>query len=187
MREKGGGVDSDNFFVWAQHFAQSVRDQTLGGRKVLLTYDGCRYHMSLKEGFMRVGARRARNVLHLQCSSPRLQGILHPEKYIFIAMLLDPKKIFGVLRSGDDIAHVLTINGIENLMEAKRMYVRDAVLGCSVQVTASELVDTTHGAVLTSTQALAASRDKARHDAQKRIQKQVDSGRKSLAAARRGC
>eukprot|EP00171_Calliarthron_tuberculosum_P005712 IDg5712t1 len=47
MREKVGGVDTTNFYNWALLFIESVRDLTANGRKVLLTYDAYRAHMSL--------------------------------------------------------------------------------------------------------------------------------------------
>lgn len=47
MRKEGGGVDSSNFLEWASKFVEHVRPLTCGGRKVLLTYDGYRAHMSL--------------------------------------------------------------------------------------------------------------------------------------------
>ena len=47
MREKGGGVDSDNFLKWADCFVNSVSDLTANGRKLLFIYDGYRSHMSL--------------------------------------------------------------------------------------------------------------------------------------------
>jgi len=48
MREEVGGVDSDAFLDWAKHFIIHVRDLTQNGRKVLLTFDGYRSHMSLR-------------------------------------------------------------------------------------------------------------------------------------------
>ena len=48
MREQNGGVDSNNFYEWAKLFVNHVKDLTFGGRKVLLTYDGYRSHMSLR-------------------------------------------------------------------------------------------------------------------------------------------
>ena len=47
MRKEGGGVDSSNFLAWAKQFVHSVKDLTAGGRRLLLTYDGYRSHMSL--------------------------------------------------------------------------------------------------------------------------------------------
>eukprot|EP00171_Calliarthron_tuberculosum_P001354 IDg1354t1 len=46
-REECGGVDAANFLNWSKAFVESVRDLTANGRKVLLTYDGYRSHMSL--------------------------------------------------------------------------------------------------------------------------------------------
>ncbi len=84
---------------------------------------------------------------------------------------MDRTKLLGVPRprSADRISPVLTVYDLEKLVEAKRVSVRDAVLGCNVQVTASGFVDRTHGAVLTCTEALGAARVKAKRDAQKRI------------------
>jgi len=48
MREKVAGVDSNSFFQWAEMFCKFVEPQTAGGRKVLLTYDGYRSHLSLR-------------------------------------------------------------------------------------------------------------------------------------------
>lgn len=42
------GVDKANFIRWAMGFVDEVKDLTAGGRKVLLIYDGCRSHMSVK-------------------------------------------------------------------------------------------------------------------------------------------
>lgn len=48
MREEHGGVDGNNFYQWAEMFIQHVHELTVGGRKVLLTYDGYRSHMSIR-------------------------------------------------------------------------------------------------------------------------------------------
>lgn len=47
MREAGGGVDSQNFALWAAHFINSVQHLTINQRKILLILDGYRSHMSL--------------------------------------------------------------------------------------------------------------------------------------------
>ncbi len=93
---------------------------------------------------------------------------------------MDPTKLRGVPRprSEDNISHVLTVNDLQKQMEAKRVSVLDAVLGCNVQIAAS-----THWAALTSPEALAAARVKANRDAQKRIREQVEERSMALAAA----
>lgn len=48
MWEDVGGVDSANFYNWAQVFVAIVRDLTPDGRKVLLTYDAYRAYMALR-------------------------------------------------------------------------------------------------------------------------------------------
>eukprot|EP00171_Calliarthron_tuberculosum_P002526 IDg2526t1 len=47
-RDDRGGVDGDNFLQWAKLFVAHVKDLTAGGRKVLLTYDAYRSHMTLR-------------------------------------------------------------------------------------------------------------------------------------------
>lgn len=100
---------------------------------------------------------------------------------------LDPTNLLGVplTRSSDDSSHVLTVIDLENIIEAKRMSVRDAVLGCNFHVTASRFFDRTQGAVLTYTEALDASRDQERCDSKKHILEQVEGSRKAMSAARR--
>ena len=44
--QRARGVDSDNFLSWAKVFVDYVRDLTVDGGKVLLTYDGDRAHLS---------------------------------------------------------------------------------------------------------------------------------------------
>ena len=48
MEPSSPGVNSSSFFQWAQKFTASIRHIVGGGRKVLLTYDGYRIHMTLK-------------------------------------------------------------------------------------------------------------------------------------------
>lgn len=48
MREKVAGIDGNSFFKCAKIFCDFVRPQTAGGRKVLLTCDGYRSHLSLQ-------------------------------------------------------------------------------------------------------------------------------------------
>jgi len=48
MRDQNGGVDSENFYQWARLFVESVKDLTSNGRKLLLTYDAYRAHLSLR-------------------------------------------------------------------------------------------------------------------------------------------
>jgi len=48
LRLENGGVDSENFRNWALRFVTFVSDLTEGGRKVLLTYDAYRAHLSLE-------------------------------------------------------------------------------------------------------------------------------------------
>ena len=48
MREEFAGVDSKCFYEWAKHFSAHIIDLTGDGRKVLLTLDSYRSHMSLK-------------------------------------------------------------------------------------------------------------------------------------------
>lgn len=43
-----GGVNSNNFYLWAQHFVAHIAPLTNGGRKVLLIYDAYRAHMTLR-------------------------------------------------------------------------------------------------------------------------------------------
>lgn len=56
IRSEVAGVDKINFLGWAHRFVAEVSDLTVGGRKVLLLYDGYRSHMgyqvlkTLKEG-----------------------------------------------------------------------------------------------------------------------------------------
>ena len=47
MRERGGGVDTANFFQWAVQLAQHVQYLTSWGCKVLPIMDGYRSHMAL--------------------------------------------------------------------------------------------------------------------------------------------
>lgn len=47
MRDDIGGVDSANLLAWAKRFVEEVRGLTAGGRKILLSYDGYRAHLSL--------------------------------------------------------------------------------------------------------------------------------------------
>ena len=48
MEPSSPGVNSSSFFQWAQKFTASIQHIVGGGRKVLLTYDGYRSHMTLK-------------------------------------------------------------------------------------------------------------------------------------------
>ena len=48
VRDKVGSVDSTNFVFWATHFARSLVDLTANGRKIILTFDAYRAHMSLR-------------------------------------------------------------------------------------------------------------------------------------------
>eukprot|EP00171_Calliarthron_tuberculosum_P023847 IDg23847t1 len=48
VREDRGGVNSDNFLQWAKMFVAHVKDLTTAGRKVVLTYDAYRSHMTLR-------------------------------------------------------------------------------------------------------------------------------------------
>lgn len=48
MRPEIASVDSKNFYEWAVHFVDHVGDLTANNRKVLLIYDGCPSHMSLR-------------------------------------------------------------------------------------------------------------------------------------------
>ena len=48
FREEIGGVDSECFYLWALKFTQYISRLTCNGRKVLLTYDAHRSHMSLR-------------------------------------------------------------------------------------------------------------------------------------------
>lgn len=48
IREKNGGVDSENFFEWATLFVQYRRDLSAGGRKILLLYDVNRAQIRLR-------------------------------------------------------------------------------------------------------------------------------------------
>ena len=48
MREKIAGFDTINFIHWSKNFVESVRNLLVGGRKILLVYDGYRAHMSLR-------------------------------------------------------------------------------------------------------------------------------------------
>lgn len=57
MRSDVSGVDADIFHQFAIRFTESVKNLTSGGRHVLLTYDACRSHMSL------------RTLLHFQSSN----------------------------------------------------------------------------------------------------------------------
>lgn len=45
-RKDTATVDRKNFIAWAREFVEAVKDKTVGGRKVLLTYDGHRSHLS---------------------------------------------------------------------------------------------------------------------------------------------
>lgn len=45
--EKVAGVDTFNFVQWARRFVEDINNLTAEGRKVLLTYDGYRSHMSM--------------------------------------------------------------------------------------------------------------------------------------------
>ena len=47
MRERGGGVETVNFLLWAVQFARHVQHLTSGSCKVLLILDGYRSHMAL--------------------------------------------------------------------------------------------------------------------------------------------
>lgn len=47
-RKKIGGVDGSKFYEWAKALVEDVRPLTAGGRKLLLTYDGYRSHMTLR-------------------------------------------------------------------------------------------------------------------------------------------
>lgn len=49
MRNDLGGVGSEYFLSWAETFVKHVQDLAANGRKVLLTYDGYRAHMTLGE------------------------------------------------------------------------------------------------------------------------------------------
>lgn len=46
-REKCGGVDMHNFLNWGLEFVKSVKDLTANNRKLLLTYDAYRSHITL--------------------------------------------------------------------------------------------------------------------------------------------
>ena len=48
FRAELGGVDSDNFANWARVFVESIHDLLKEGRKVLVVYDGYRWHLSLR-------------------------------------------------------------------------------------------------------------------------------------------
>ena len=48
MREDAGGVDSVNFYNWANMFIHAVKRYTTDGRHVLLVYDGYGAHMALR-------------------------------------------------------------------------------------------------------------------------------------------
>ena len=48
LRSELAGVDSANFYEWAKHFVESVRSATTGGRKLLLSYDAYRAHLSVR-------------------------------------------------------------------------------------------------------------------------------------------
>lgn len=48
MRDQNGGVDSENFYRWAQLLVKSVKDLTVNGRKLLLTYNASRAFLSLR-------------------------------------------------------------------------------------------------------------------------------------------
>ena len=47
MRQGSGGIDSFNILNWEKLFVKHVQTLTAGGRKLLLTYDGYRAHMTL--------------------------------------------------------------------------------------------------------------------------------------------
>lgn len=48
VMRKDGGFDSSNFLSWAEKVVEHVKPLTIGGRKVLITYDGYKAHMTLK-------------------------------------------------------------------------------------------------------------------------------------------
>ena len=48
LRDERAGVDSANFYEWAKYFVESVRSATAGDRKLLLTYDAYRAHLSVR-------------------------------------------------------------------------------------------------------------------------------------------
>lgn len=47
-RKEVAGVDKEHFVRWAEQFVLDVKQQTGNNRKVLLTYDGYRSHMSIE-------------------------------------------------------------------------------------------------------------------------------------------
>lgn len=49
MRPEISGVDSKNFYECAKLFVEHIRDFTANNRTVLLTFDGYRSHMSLRD------------------------------------------------------------------------------------------------------------------------------------------
>lgn len=48
MRPETASIDGDSFFDFAKRFTEHVADLTSDGRHVLLTFDACRSHMTLK-------------------------------------------------------------------------------------------------------------------------------------------
>lgn len=47
FRQAAGGVDKQNFYLWAVHFGNHVKNLTMNARKALLILDGYRSRMSL--------------------------------------------------------------------------------------------------------------------------------------------
>lgn len=48
MRKEVASIDGDSFYQFAQAFAAHVKDLTTDGRKILLTFNACRSHMTLR-------------------------------------------------------------------------------------------------------------------------------------------
>ena len=73
MRPEGDGVDAINYIHWAENFVEHVKDLTQNGRKLLLTYDGYRSHMTLS-----VLDLFAKNNIIVYCLPANTSGMLQP-------------------------------------------------------------------------------------------------------------
>eukprot|EP00171_Calliarthron_tuberculosum_P002273 IDg2273t1 len=100
---------------------------------------------------------------------------------------LDPSRLLRVPRpaASTNLSSVLSVEKLQEMLDVKLNAARRAVIGEDAELLSCGYVDTTSGAVVTSTRAMQLAADRAKHDEAVRLHASVTANRRAVSAARR--